>query len=216
MVGHLLHYHPAFAALKEHVSELGPLKHIYANRLALGRFRFQESILWDLACHDVSLILALAQSTPHSIDAVGQAYLIPEKPASAFLNLVFPGGLTAHIHTSWISPFKEQKLVVIGEEGIAILDDRKPWAEKLTISKQCFEKKEGQLYANDGFETHAIPLPPSEPLKEECRHFLDCITKGETPLTSGQEGLAVTEVLEAAEKSMEDKIVQRLRLPLSC
>lgn len=201
MVGHLLHYHPAFMALKAHLPELGPLKHIYANRLALGRFRRQESVLWDLASHDISLILALAQSKPHVINAVGQAYLTPHKPASAFLNLEFPGGLTAHVHTSWISPFKEQKLVVVGEEGIAVFDDRKPWEEKLVISRKCFEQRGGQIHANDGFESYAIPLPQSEPLKHECAHFLTCIENGETPITSGHEGLAVTEVLEAAEKS---------------
>lgn len=206
MVGHILHYHPAFMALKERLPELGPLKHIYANRLALGRFRRQESVLWDLASHDISLILALAQSTPHRVEAIGQAYLTPEKSASAILNLTFPSGLTAHIHASWISPFKEQKLIVIGEKGIAVFDDRKPVAEKLMISKNCIEWQEGQPHANDGFDTYAISFPESEPLKNECLHFLTCIQKGEEPLTSGEEGLRVTEVLEAAEKSLQGKL----------
>ena len=208
MVGHILHYHPAFIALKERLSELGPLKHIYANRLSLGRFRRQESVLWDLASHDISLILALAQSKPHKIDAVGQAYLMPEKPASALLNLTFPSGLTAHIHASWLSPFKEQKLIVIGEKGIAVFDDRKPLAEKLMISKNCFEWKEGQPHANDGFEAYVVPFPESEPLKNECIHFLTCIQEGEEPLTSGEEGLRVTEVLEAAEKSLQERVLR--------
>jgi len=206
MVGHILQYHPAFMALKERLSELGSLKHIYANRLALGRFRYHESILWDLASHDISLILALAQSQPNKIDAIGQTFLTPEKPASALLNLTFPSGLTAHIHASWLSPFKEQKLIVTGENGIAVFDDRKPLAEKLIISKGCFEWKHGQPHANDGFESHAVLLPEFEPLKHECLHFLSCIQKGETPLTSGEEGLCVTEVLEAAEKSLQDKV----------
>jgi predicted dehydrogenase len=206
MVGHILHYHPALMAIKERLPELGPLKHIYANRLALGRFRRQESVLWDLASHDISLILALAQDKPHTIDAVGQAYLAPQKPASAFLNLTFPSGLTAHVHTSWLSPFKEQKLVVIGEKGIAVFNDRKPLAEKLMISNNCIEWQEDQPYANDEFETYGVPLPESEPLKNECLHFLTCIQKGEEPLTSGEEGLRVTEVLEAAEKSLQEKV----------
>lgn len=206
MVGHLLQYHPAFMALKERLSELGPLKHIYANRLALGRFRRQESVLWDLASHDISLILALAKDKPHIIDAVGQAFLTSEKPASALLNLTFPSGLTAHVHASWLSPFKEQKLVVIGEKGIAVFDDRKPLAEKLTISTNCIEWQEDQPHANDGFETHNVLLPHFEPLKHECLHFLTCIQKGEEPLTSGEEGLAVIEVLEAAEKSLLGRV----------
>lgn len=202
MVGHLLHYHPAFVVLKERLPELGPLKHIYANRLALGRFRHQEGVLWDLASHDVSLILALAQSHPHRIEAVGQAYLQPEKPASALLNLTFPSGLTAHIHASWLSPFKEHKLVVIGENGIAVFDDRKPLSEKLMISKECLTWQDDQPHANNGFETYAIPFPEAEPLANECLHFLTCIQQGENPLTSGEEGLRVIEVLEAAEKSL--------------
>lgn len=206
MVGHLLHYHPAFMALKERLDELGPLKHIYANRLALGRFRRQESVLWDLASHDISLILALVQSKPSKIDAIGQTFLTPKKPASALLNLTFPSGLTAHIHASWLSPFKEQKLIVIGEKGIAVFDDRKPLAEKLMISKGCFEWQEGQPHANDGFTTSAVLLPEFEPLKHECLHFLTCIQNHTDPLTSGEEGLRVTEVLEAAEKSLQEKL----------
>lgn len=206
MVGHILHYHPAFMALKERLPELGPLKHIYANRLSLGRFRRQESVLWDLACHDISLILALAKSKPLTINAVGQAFLTPEKPASALLTLTFPNDLTAHVHTSWLSPFKEQKLVVIGEKGIAVFDDRQPLAEKLTISRNCLEWHGDQPHANDGFETNAVLLPQFEPLKNECLHFLTCIQKGEKPLTSGEEGLRVIEVLEAAEHSLNAKM----------
>jgi predicted dehydrogenase len=207
MVGHLLHYHPAFMALKERLSELGPLKHIYANRLALGRFRRQESVLWDLASHDISLILALAQSNPHTIDAIGQALLSPGKPASALLNLTFPSGLTAHIHASWLSPFKEQKLIVMGEKGIAVFDDCKPLAEKLMISLDCFGWDKDQPRANNDFKTSAVLLPNFEPLKHECLHFLTCIQQGTEPLTSGEEGLRVTQVLEAAEQSLQEKLL---------
>lgn len=205
MVGHILNYHPAFTALQGQLSSLGPLKHIYANRLGLGRFRRQESILWDLASHDISLILALVQEMPHSIVAVGQAYLAPGKPASALLTLDFKKGLTAHIHASWLSPFKEQKLIVIGEKAIAVFDDRKPWAEKLQISTNCVLWQEDHLHASDDFQTVAVPLSEAEPLKSECLHFLTCIRKGEEPLTSGLEGLRVTEVLETAEISLQKR-----------
>jgi UDP-2-acetamido-3-amino-2,3-dideoxy-glucuronate N-acetyltransferase len=204
MVGHILNYHPAFIAIKERLSELGLLKHIYANRLGLGRVRRQESVIWDLACHDISLILALAQRMPLQVSATGQSYLAPGKPGSAVLNLTFDRGLTAHIHTSWISPFKEQKLVVVGEKAIAVFDDRKPWAEKLSISKDYLIHKDGQPHANDAFQTQVIPLPESEPLKNECLHFLNSIQRGEEPLTSGEEGLRVTQVLEKAEYSLRE------------
>jgi UDP-2-acetamido-3-amino-2,3-dideoxy-glucuronate N-acetyltransferase len=203
MVGHILNYHSAFMTLKERLSELGPLKHIYANRLGLGRFRKQENVLWDLASHDISLILALTQEMPHSVSATGQAYISPDKPANALLNLDFSGNLTAHVHVSWLSPFKEQKLIVIGERGIAVFDDRKPWAEKLQISTDCLTWHEDHPHANDDFQTHMIPLTESEPLKNECLHFLTCIQTGEEPLTSGQEGLRVTEILEKAEHSLQ-------------
>lgn len=204
MVGHILNYHPAFIALKEHLPELGPLKHIYANRLGLGRFRDPEGILWDLSCHDVSLILALAQGMPTHVHAVGQAYLTPDKPAAALLTLSFDSGLTAHVHASWLSPFKEQKLVVIGERGIAVFDDRKPWAEKLHLSLNCLVWEEGKPHANLSFQHQAVPLPESEPLKAECLHFLNCIATGTEPLTSASEGLRVIEVLEEAENAMHN------------
>lgn len=204
MVGHILNYHPAFMALKERLSELGPLQHIYANRLGLGRFRQKESVLWDLASHDVSLILALAQEMPESIEATGQGFLKPQKPSSALLALSFPSGLTAHVHASWISPFKEQKLIVMGEKAIAVFDDRKPWAEKLQISTNCLTWENGDPYENHNFQTESILLPEIEPLKNECLHFLTCIQKGEEPLTSGFEGLRVTEILEKAEYTLQE------------
>lgn len=199
MVGHILNYHPAFIVLKEHLPALGPLKHIYANRLGLGRFRHHESVLWDLATHDVSLILSLTQEMPVSSQVIWQSFLKPNKPSSALLTLNFSKDLTAHIHTSWVSPFKEQKLVVVGEHGIAIFDDRKPWTEKLQISTDCVHHHEDEIHSNNDFETKVIPLPEAEPLKNECSHFLNCIQRNEEPLTSGLEGLRVTQVIEKAE-----------------
>jgi UDP-2-acetamido-3-amino-2,3-dideoxy-glucuronate N-acetyltransferase len=207
MVGHILNYHPAFIKLKENLSELGPLKHIYANRLGLGRFRHHESVLWDLASHDVSLILSLVNEMPTSVSPTWQSFVMPDVPASALLDLTFSKGLTAHIHVSWLSPFKEQKLVVIGEKGIAVFDDRKPWAEKLTITKDCYRWHEGKVEANDQLQTECIPLAEAEPLKNECLHFLTSIQTGKPPLTSGEEGLHVTHVLATAENSLNQRKV---------
>lgn len=205
MVGHILNYHPAFIELKKRLPSLGPLKHIYANRLGLGRFRRKENVLWDLASHDISMVLALTQSMPLSVNAIGQAFLAPQKPASALLHLTFPNNVTAHLHASWLSPFKEQKLLVIGEKGIATFDDRKPWSEKLEISMNCLVWNEDEPHANDDFQSTLISLNQSEPLKNECSHFLNCILKDEEPMTSGLEGLRVTEVLESAEKSLNER-----------
>lgn len=207
MVGHILNYHPAFIKLKELLPELGPLKHIYANRLALGRFRRQESVLWDLAPHDISIILSLVNEMPLTVSPTWHSFITPDKPASALLNLTFSKGLTAHIHVSWLSPFKEQKLVVIGEKGIAVFDDRKPWTEKLVLSKECYHWQEGQIEANDQFQTESIPLAEAEPLKNECLHFLTSIQTGQTPLTCGEEGLRVTHILETAEQTLNQRKV---------
>ncbi len=207
MVGHILNYHPAFIKLKELLPELGSLKHIYANRLALGRFRRQESVLWDLAPHDISIILSLVNEMPLTVSPTWHSFIMPDKPASALLNLTFSKGLTAHIHVSWLSPFKEQKLVVIGEKGIAVFDDRKPWAEKLVLSKECYRWHEGQIEANDQFQTQSIPLTEAEPLKNECLHFLTSVQTGTPPLTSGEEGLRVTHILETAEQTLHQRKV---------
>ncbi|MBL8676864.1 MAG: Gfo/Idh/MocA family oxidoreductase [Alphaproteobacteria bacterium] len=205
MVGHILNYHPAFIKLKELLPQLGPLKHIYANRLSLGRFRHQESVLWDLASHDVSLILSLVNEMPLTISPIWQSFITPDVPASALLNLTFSKDLTAHIHASWLSPFKEQKLVVIGEKGITVFDDCKPWDEKLILSKGCYYWNKGQIEANTQFQAEPIPLPEAEPLKNECLHFLTSIKTGKTPLTSGEEGLRVTHILEIAENSLKER-----------
>lgn len=204
MVGHILNYHPAFVALKQNVNKLGPLKHIYASRLGLGRFREQESILWDLMCHDISIVLALTQTMPSRISAKGQTYLMPMKPAAAVLMLDFPSQITAHLHTSWASPHKEQKFIVVGEKGMAVFDDQKPWPEKLQFSTNCFSWQENQIHANAEVVQEFIPLSEGEPLKNECAHFLRCLEKNISPLTDGEEGVRVTEVLEKAEKLLHN------------
>lgn len=207
MVGHILNYHPAFVALKQNLDKLGPLKHIYASRLGLGRFREEESILWDLVCHDISIVLALTQSMPLKVHAQGHAYLMTSRPAAAAVTLEFPSQITAHLHTSWASPQKEQKLMVIGDKGMAVFDDQKPWAEKLQISTNCFLRRDDQIHADENVKHEFIPLPEGEPLKNECVHFLMCVEKNITPLTCGQEALRVTEVLEKAEKLLHNSFL---------
>src|SRR5262245_61257387 len=125
MVGHLLWYHPAVLKLKELVDdgELGRIRYIYSNRLNLGKIRREENILWSFAPHDLSVILGLIGEMPDTIDAQGGNYL-HDKIADVTLSLLsFPSGVKAHIFVSWLHPYKEQKLIVVGDRQMAVFDD---------------------------------------------------------------------------------------------
>jgi UDP-2-acetamido-3-amino-2,3-dideoxy-glucuronate N-acetyltransferase len=117
MVGHLLQYHPAFSKLKELAAsgELGRINYIYSHRLNLGKIRREENILWSFAPHDISMILSLAGDEPESIQTTGGYYLHQRIADVTTTHLDFPSGLKAHFFVSWLHPFKEQKLVVVGE-----------------------------------------------------------------------------------------------------
>jgi UDP-2-acetamido-3-amino-2,3-dideoxy-glucuronate N-acetyltransferase len=135
MVGHLLQYHPVFIRLKElaNSGELGRINYLYSNRLNLGKIRREENILWSFAPHDRSMILALAGEEPESLITTGGNYLHQQIADVTTTRLVFPSGLRAHIFVSWLHPFKEQKLVVVGENKMAVFDDTQPWEDKLLL-----------------------------------------------------------------------------------
>ena len=133
MVGHLLQYHPAFLKLKSMVSsgELGKIRYIYSNRLSLGKIRREENSLWSFAPHDISMILALVGEEPNKVSATGAAYLNLGLADVTMTHLSFPNGVCAHVFVSWLHPFKEQKLVVVGSEGMAVFHDNQPWESKI-------------------------------------------------------------------------------------
>ena len=135
MVGHLLQYHPAFIKLKQlaQEGELGRINYIYSHRLNLGKIRREENILWSFAPHDISMILALAGEEPESIIATGGNYLHKKIADVTTTHLEFSSGLKAHVFVSWLHPFKDQKLVVVGDQKMAVFDDTLPWEEKLLI-----------------------------------------------------------------------------------
>jgi len=203
MVGHLLQYHPAFLRLKELVREgaLGHLEYVYSNRLNLGRFRREENILWSFAPHDLSMILSLFGSEPNHVHAVGGWPMHRDIADVTTTHLGFPGGERAHVFVSWLHPFKEQKLVAVGEGGMAVFDDRLPWESKLVLYPHQVDWREG-LPEPVAADAQAVPVKEAEPLEQECRHFLDSITTGATPRTDGREGLRVLRVLAAAEASL--------------
>jgi predicted dehydrogenase/acetyltransferase-like isoleucine patch superfamily enzyme len=203
MVGHLLQYHPAFLKLKQMVDDgtLGRLQYLYSNRLNLGRIRREEDILWSFAPHDISMILSIVKQEPDSVTAVGAPYLHKSIADVTTTHLSFPGGERAHVFVSWLHPFKEQKLVVVGDRGMALFDDGEPWSRKVQIYRHRIDWKDGQPQVVKA-EPEPIPLDPVEPLRVECQHFLDCVTTGATPRTDGYEGLRVLRVLKASGEAM--------------
>jgi predicted dehydrogenase/acetyltransferase-like isoleucine patch superfamily enzyme len=206
MVGHLMRHHPAFAALLDLVraGTLGPPSYIHARRLNLGRIRREEDILWSFAPHDVSMILAVAGTFPERVTAQGVAVLNPEVADVTTTQLAFPGGLRAEIHVSWLNPFKEQRLVVVGERGMAVLDDGQDWNRKLVRYPHRIAWQ-GGLPVAEPASGEPVALTPAEPLAVELRHFLDCIATGAAPLTDGAEGLAVLRVLAAASAALRPR-----------
>jgi len=204
MVGHLLQYHPAFLTLKEmvHGGKLGRLQYVYSNRLNLGKVRREENALWSFAPHDISMILSLVGDEPDKISAVGATYLHKVIADVTTTHLAFPGGEKAHVFVSWLHPFKEQKLVVVGDEGMAVFNDGEPWDRKILLYPHKIEWVDGKPNPAKA-NAVSVPVEEDEPLKLECAHFLECIAEGKTPRTDGREGIRVLRVLETAQKSMD-------------
>ncbi len=203
MVGHLLQYHPAFLALRDMVAagSLGELRYLYSNRLNLGTFRQEENSLWSFAPHDLSMLLALVGEEPDEVTATGGTYLTPGIADVTTTHLSFPSGPKAHVFVSWLHPFKEQRLVVVGSAAMAVFDDTKDWAEKLVVFTHGVDWVDGRPRPARA-EPTPVPLPPTEPLRIECEHFLDAIASGTAPRTDGAEGLRVLRVLARAQAQL--------------
>ena len=205
MVGHLLQYHPCVEKVKAMVTagELGRLFYITSNRLNLGKIRSEENALWSFAPHDISVILGLAGNLPETVQCTGEHYLTRGVADTTLTQMTFPGGLKAHVYVSWMNPFKEQKLTVVGSAGMVVFDDTRPWSEKLVLFQDYLTWENGQTPVAKKSVGQAVIVPEAEPLREECLHFLQCCETGQLPRTDGHEGLRVLQVLDAAQHSME-------------
>jgi UDP-2-acetamido-3-amino-2,3-dideoxy-glucuronate N-acetyltransferase len=205
MVGHLLHYHPAIRKLKELIRDgaLGKIEYIYSSRLNFGKLRTEENILWSFAPHDISAILHLLDEEPTSVSANGGAYLNPTITDVTLTSCSFASGVTAHIFVSWLHPFKEQKLVIVGDRQMAVFDDTEP-VRKLVLYPHQVEWVERHPVAKRS-EGQVVDLPADEPLKMECRHFLECVASRSKPETDGWNGVRVLRVLNAAQRSLKNK-----------
>lgn len=200
MVGHLLRYHPAIVKLKEIIKkgELGEIRYICSNRLNFGKLRREENVLWSFAPHDISVIIDIL-GMPKKILAVGKSYLQKDIPDITLSILEFKKNQTAHIFVSWLNPFKEQKLSVIGSKRMAVFDGVK---NELTVySHRIKNCKNNNLEAIKA-RGRSIKILRKEPLAEEAKHFLECIRKRKTPRTNGREGLEVLKILDICQKSI--------------
>ena len=204
MVGHLLQYHPAVNKLDQLIRQgaLGRLLYFYSNRLNLGRIRREENSLWSFAPHDISVMLRLAGGMPSEVHATGGYFLHPKIADSTVTHLSWESGLRAHIYVSWLHPFKEQRLVVVGQDAMALFDDTLPLEQKLVLYRHGVDWKDGVPVPRKA-EPEPVSLPNDEPLRCEMQAFLDaCAGTGAPLYTDGQEGMRVLRVLDAAEQSL--------------
>jgi predicted dehydrogenase len=209
MVGHLLEYHPAVDVLKELVDggEIGEIYYMYCERVNLGVVRKDENALWSLAPHDISIILYLFGAEAESVSARGCCYLRKGVEDVVFTNVRFADGRMAEIHSSWLDPHKERKMVVVGSKKMVVFDDMSA-TEKIRIYDKGAEVRRGTADSIDAISVRhgeiRIPLVPGdEPLRREAQHFVDCVREGETPRSDGRDGLRVVGVLEAATRSLK-------------
>jgi predicted dehydrogenase len=210
MIGHLLRHHPAFEALAAIVArgEIGPLRYITASRLGLGRVRTHENAFLSFSPHDVSMILALAGAAPVEVEATGRAFVTPGVSDEVHADLGFADDLHAHIAASWLSPFKEQKLVVVGETGALVFDDIRPWPEKLLRRDQAVIRSDAGPLAAGG-EPRFLDLRPEPPLTREVRHFIQCCQTRNAPLTGIDEAIRVQRVIERVQAQLSNRLHSR-------
>jgi UDP-2-acetamido-3-amino-2,3-dideoxy-glucuronate N-acetyltransferase len=203
MVGHLLEYHPATERLRQLVArgELGKIQYVYSNRLNLGRIRTEENALWSFAPHDVHVLLSLLGESPEEVACQGGSYLNHQRADVTMSVMTFASGVRGHIFVSWLHPFKEQKLVVVGDRKMAVFDDTLA-ADKLQLYPHRVDWIERVPVAVKA-EAETVPLPEAEPLAQECRHFLECVATRQRPRTDGRNGVDVLRVLEACQRSLE-------------
>ena len=197
MTGHVLRFHPAFEKLKSLIDngDLGEVKYIHSHRLGLGKFHTENDALWDLAPHDLSMILAITGSFPEEIRGEGAA-LLDHLSDFAHLHMRFPGGLRSHLFTSRLNPYRERRLTVVGTKAMAVFDDVEPWERKLAVYRHAVWQDSGH-WAFTANEPAYVPVSEGMPLTRELRHFIECVETRAEPRTSGAEAIDVLRILTA-------------------
>lgn len=209
MVGHILQYHSAVIKLKELISagKIGKIQYIYSNRLNIGKLRTEENILWSFAPHDISAILMFLEEEPVKVSAFGEDSINKGVYDTTMTSLEFGNGVKGHIFVSWLHPYKEQKMIVVGSKAMAVFDDLNQ--DKLRVYPHKIEWKDGKIPVAFKADYHVVPVKNVEPLKQELKHFVECIKERKNPRTDGVEGVRVLKVLEQAEESLSQRVRQR-------
>lgn len=208
MVGHLLQYHPAYIELKLRVNDgaIGKLQHIQANRLAMGRIRKSESAIYDLCPHDLSLILGLTENMPLLINCKSINHVTDNGGDIIFTSFRFPGDITAAMHTSWYSPYKEHRLVITGTKGSIVFDDTKTNEQKLTYYQDNL-LHQGDVIEIERAEPTFLPIEEVEPLKNEMSAFIEICKTDMPAITNVEEALKVQKILtEMSRQTQRDTI----------
>ncbi|TJV44268.1 MAG: Gfo/Idh/MocA family oxidoreductase [Mesorhizobium sp.] len=197
MVGHVLRFHPAFETLKGLIDkgELGEVRYIHSHRLGLGKFHTENDALWDLAPHDLSMILAITGTEPIEVRGEGAA-LLDNLSDFAHLHMRFPNGLRSHLFASRLNPYRERRLTVVGTKAMAVFDDVEPWERKLAVYRHAVWQDSGQ-WAFTTNEPSYVAVAQGMPLTRELEHFIQCIETRAEPRTSGEEAIRVLRILTA-------------------
>ena len=203
-IGHVLCYHSAVLKLKELVENgtLGKVCYVYSNRLNLGQFRTEENILWSFAPHDISIIITLLGEMPVSVSAHGGNYLQPDIADVTVTTLNFGSGVQGHIFVNWLNPYKEHKLVVMGDRGMAVFDDMAK-RDKLAMHEYSVNWIDGAPFPGSN-KRLLVDVEVEEPLRRECQDFLECIEHRRIPRADGRQGLQVLRILDACQRSLQE------------
>ncbi|MDC0457588.1 Gfo/Idh/MocA family oxidoreductase [Alphaproteobacteria bacterium] len=200
MVGHLLNYHNAFTKMKDLINEgkIGSIKNIRAHRLALGAVRSNESVVYDLAAHDISMVLSITKNLPNNLQVQSIHHNLNLGPDAISVKLSFDEGITALINCDWMCPYKEHKFSVIGTNGSLIFDDTKDWSNKLIFNPSIINQDNSINF----YPLEKIYVDENEPLKNELQKFIDSIQTRKNPLTDYKEALKVQTVMEMIDKKL--------------
>lgn len=194
MVGHTFEYSGAVNKIKEIIAkgEIGKVLYFDSTRLNSGQFPNDTNVIWDLAAHDISILLYIFSLMPLNISAIGRSFIKPGIKDTAYLILNFPHKIIAHIHVSWLAPIKYRKTIIVGRKNMIIYDDTE-------------NKDKIKIFNNRAGDVINPKIDTTEPLRRECLHFIDCIVEEKQPITDGKSGLCIAKILEAAERSLKNR-----------
>jgi predicted dehydrogenase len=215
MVGHVFVYNAAVRRAKQYLTEgeLGRIYFISMVRTNLGPIRVDVNAAWDLASHDVSLASYWLDAEPERVSAVGGSWINPGVEDAVFATLRYPGDVLVNLHASWLNPHKAREITIVGDQRMLTFDDVNLNEPLRIYDKQVMDERSPAPFVND-FSTFRMmvrdgdvlvpKVATSEPLRNECEHFLDCVENGSPPLSGGAEGLAVVRALEAISRSLAE------------